>query len=113
MGCELRKAERVEHALLRHAALAGHQHAPADVVDFVGGMSVGADREAAGRFPAQAEALRLYKGIATRDASARLPSLARQKPTWEKAATLVSEWGLNQLAERLQRLAEKPTSDGR
>jgi DNA polymerase-1 len=62
-----------------------------------------------GLFPAQAEALRLYKEIATMDASAPLLSLASQKPTWGKAAALASEWGLDQLAERLGKLAETST----
>jgi exodeoxyribonuclease III len=64
---------------------------------------------ASGLFPAQAEALRLYKEIATMDASAPLPSLASQAPTWGKAAALANEWGLNQLAERLGKLAETST----
>jgi DNA polymerase I len=58
-----------------------------------------------GLFPAQAEALRLYRSLATMDAKAPLPPLTGQMPTWAKAATLVEEWGLNQLAERLSRLA--------
>ena len=56
---------------------------------------------AAGLFPAQAEALRLYRAIATMDASAPLPSLADQKPTWDAASDLVRQWGLTQLADRL------------
>jgi DNA polymerase I len=67
---------------------------------------------AAGRFPARAEALRLYREIATMDASAPLPSLASQKPMWAKAAALAKEWGLNQLAERLGKLAGPATSGG-
>jgi exodeoxyribonuclease III len=59
-----------------------------------------------GLLPAQAEALRLYKEIATMDASAPLPSLVSQKPTWAKAALLVRDWGLKQLADRLSKLAE-------
>jgi DNA polymerase I len=55
----------------------------------------------AGRFPAQAEELRLYRRIATLDASAPLPPLEDQSPTWAEASALVSGWGLNQLAERL------------
>jgi DNA polymerase-1 len=61
---------------------------------------------ASGLFPAQAEALRLYKEIATMDASAPLPSLASQKPTWDRAVALANEWGLNRLVERLGKLAE-------
>jgi exodeoxyribonuclease III len=59
---------------------------------------------AAGRFPAQAENLRLYRSIATMNRKAPLPSLRRQKPTWRKAAELAREWQLNQLAGRLEEL---------
>jgi Endonuclease/Exonuclease/phosphatase family len=61
---------------------------------------------ASGVFPAQAEALRLYRSIGTMNASAPLPFLKSQTPTWAKAAALVSNWGLNQLADRLSKLAE-------
>jgi len=60
---------------------------------------------ASGRFASQASELRLYKKIATMDASAPLPSLRAQVPTWDKAAVLALEWGLNQLAGRLDKLA--------
>ena len=59
----------------------------------------------AGRFPAQAESLRLFRSIATMDRKAPLPSLRSQKPTWAKAAALAREWELNQLAGRLEELA--------
>jgi DNA polymerase-1 len=59
----------------------------------------------AGRFPNQAEELRLYRRIATLDASAPLPSLADQSPTWAEASKLVESWGLNNLAGRLEALA--------
>jgi hypothetical protein len=55
----------------------------------------------AGLFPTRAEMLRLYRLIATMDASAPLPSLADQKPTWASASSLARRWGLNQLADRL------------
>ena len=60
---------------------------------------------AAGRFSAEAEDLRLYHRIATLDASAPLPSLEDQHPTWAEASALVRGWGLNQLADRLAKLA--------
>jgi 5'-3' exonuclease len=60
---------------------------------------------AAGCFPAQAKALRLYRRIATMDASAPIPPLPDQVPTWEKASALARKWGLMQLADRLQELA--------
>ncbi len=56
---------------------------------------------AQGSFAAQAEKLRLYRSIATMDASAPLPSLDDQTPTWHAAAALAREWELNQLADRL------------
>ena len=63
------------------------------------------DALGAGRFAAQADELRLYRRIAQLDASAPLPPLDDQTPTWEVAATLANEWGLERLAERLRALA--------
>ena len=62
---------------------------------------------AAGLFPAQAPMLRLFRSIATMDASAPLPSLTDQTPTWAAASGLARNWGLKQLADRL---AEKARS---
>ena len=59
----------------------------------------------AGRFSAEAEDLRLYRRIAALDASAPLPSLPDQNPAWAEASSLVREWGLNQLADRLAKLS--------
>ena len=59
---------------------------------------------AAGRFPAQAENLRLYRSIATMNKKAPLPSLRSQKPTWDMAAALAREWELKQLTRRLEEL---------
>jgi exodeoxyribonuclease III len=61
---------------------------------------------AAGRFPEQAEALRLYRAIATMDPAAPLPPLADQKPTWARASALARDWELNQLADRLEALSQ-------
>ena len=58
-----------------------------------------------GRFPALTDTLRLYKAIATMDRKAPIPSLKSQKPTWYQAAALARKWGLNQLADRLEKLA--------
>jgi DNA polymerase-1 len=55
----------------------------------------------AGLFQTQADKLRLYRPIATIDASAPLPSLADQTPTWALASSLARSWGLNHLADRL------------
>jgi DNA polymerase-1 len=59
----------------------------------------------AGLFRTQAEMLRLYGLIATMDASAPLPSLADQKPTWVSASSLARGWGLKRLADRLVAMA--------
>jgi DNA polymerase I len=56
---------------------------------------------AEGRFAAEADQLRLYRSIATMDASAPVPSLDDQMPTWATAAALARDWELNQLAGRL------------
>ena len=58
----------------------------------------------AGRFSAEAEDLRLYRRIALLDASAPLPPLEDQIPSWAEASALASDWGLNALAERLAKL---------
>jgi exodeoxyribonuclease III len=58
-----------------------------------------------GRLGTQADELRLYKRIATMDASAPLPALTDQTPTWQRAAALAREWDLNRLATRLDQLA--------
>ncbi|MGH6929043.1 MAG: 5'-3' exonuclease [Dongiaceae bacterium] len=60
------------------------------------------------RLAGQAEALRLYKSIATMNAAAPLPALPDQAPTWSRAAALARDWQLNRLADRLAALA---TSD--
>jgi DNA polymerase I len=61
---------------------------------------------AAGRFSAQAEELRLYRRIAALDASAPLPSLSDQSPSWAEASALSDSWGLNALSKRLAALAQ-------
>jgi len=63
------------------------------------------DALADGRFPLQADELRLYRQIAAMDPKAPLPSLNDQTPTWGKAATLMRAWELNRLAERLEEFA--------
>lgn len=60
----------------------------------------------AGRFPQQAEELRLYKRLATMDAAAPVPCIDDQRPTWDRAAALAREWELNRLTERLEGLAQ-------
>jgi exodeoxyribonuclease-3 len=58
----------------------------------------------AGRFPAYAERLRLFRSIATMNRKAPIPRLATQKPDWPRAAALAAKWNLVQLASRLQKL---------
>jgi DNA polymerase-1 len=57
-----------------------------------------------GRFAAEAPQLRLYRSIATMNRNAPLPSLGDQTPRWEAASSVVREWGLGQLADRLAAL---------
>ena len=59
----------------------------------------------AGLFPKQAEQLRLFRAIATMNTKAPLPRLPDQRPTWDKAAALARNWELQQLADRLEKLA--------
>jgi DNA polymerase-1 len=58
----------------------------------------------AGRFPSQADDLRLFRSIATMDPKAPLPRMTDQTPTFDRAAALAKAWDLNKLAERLEEL---------
>jgi DNA polymerase I len=60
---------------------------------------------AEGRFASEAEDLRLFRRIATMDASAPLPPLTPQSPTWAGASDFVRKLGLNAVADRLGSLA--------
>ena len=102
---------------------------PAQVPDFIalrgdpsdkipGARGVGAKRAAAllgqvrfleqllddGKFPEQADDLRLYKKLATMDPAAPLPAITDQTPRWDKAAALAHAWELGRLASRLEEL---------
>jgi DNA polymerase-1 len=68
------------------------------------------DALAAGRFPEQADELRLFRRIAAMDPAAPIPALDDQMPTWGKAAALARDWELNRLAERLEELAAATTA---
>jgi DNA polymerase-1 len=57
---------------------------------------------AEGRFPHDAENLRLYRRIATMDPDAPLPKLGPTPPDWKRAAAFASELGLGNLAGRLE-----------
>ncbi len=58
-----------------------------------------------GLFSRQAEDLRLYRRIATMDASAPLPRLGKQRPDWAGGSALARLWGLGALADRLAKMA--------
>ena len=58
----------------------------------------------------QAEELRVYRRMATLDASAPLPPLQDQTPKWAEASSFVRDLGLNALADRLAALDRTSTS---
>jgi 5'-3' exonuclease len=60
----------------------------------------------AGRFPKEAERLRLFRSIATMDRKAPLPRMGQKKPTIAKAAALARQWDLKHLAVRLNEAAQ-------
>jgi DNA polymerase-1 len=55
-----------------------------------------------GRFAAEADALRLYRRIATMDRTAPLPELPDATPDWPAGAAYARELGLPQVARRLE-----------
>ena len=59
-----------------------------------------------GRFPTIADDLRLYRSIATMDATAPLPELGPTPPDWRGASAHAAELGLGALSRRLQERAE-------
>ena len=61
-----------------------------------------------GKYAAQADALRLYRWIATMDPSAPVPPLPDQAPSWGEAPALAREWDLNRLADRLAGFGTPP-----
>ena len=58
-----------------------------------------------GRFAAEADALRLYRRIATLDRAAPLPALPDVEPDWGAAAAHARELGMNGLAGRFEEAA--------
>ena len=57
-----------------------------------------------GRFTAEAEDLRLFRRIATMDASAPLPPLEATTPTWAEASSFLDRLGLGGVAGRVAAL---------
>jgi len=60
---------------------------------------------AAGRFAAEADALRTFKRVATLDATAPLPPLPDRQPDWSAGAAAADALGLGRLAGRLEEAA--------
>jgi DNA polymerase I len=58
-----------------------------------------------GRFAAEAEDLRLFRRIATMDASAPLPPLAETPPAWAEASSNLERLGLGGVAARVGELS--------
>ena len=58
-----------------------------------------------GRFAAEAEDLRLFRRIATMDASAPLPPLAETSPVWVEASSFLDTLGLGAVAGRVAALS--------
>jgi DNA polymerase-1 len=58
-----------------------------------------------GRFASEADALRLYRRIATMVRDVKLPAIASKAPDWASGAALARKWELNGLADRLEKLA--------
>jgi DNA polymerase-1 len=57
-----------------------------------------------GRFATEKEDLRLFRRIATMDASAPLPPLEATTPTWAEASSFLDGLGLGRVAERVASL---------
>src|SRR4029077_10039757 len=73
---------------------------PKKAAELLGQYRTLEDVLAAGRFATEAEDLRLYRRIAQMDASAPLPPLKHQTPTWVEASAFLRELGLGGPADR-------------
>ena len=58
-----------------------------------------------GRFSQEADALRLYRSIATLDPSAPIPAIPDRQPDWRAGAAAAAALGLGRLAGRLEEAA--------
>jgi DNA polymerase I len=63
-----------------------------------------------GRFAAQADELRMYRQMATLDASAPLPSVDDQVPAWKEASSFLRGLGINAVADRVAAMADRSPS---
>jgi DNA polymerase-1 len=63
-----------------------------------------------GRFAAQADELRMYRHMATLDASAPLPPLDDQVPKWAEASSFLRGLGMNAVADRVAAMEDRSPS---
>jgi DNA polymerase-1 len=63
-----------------------------------------------GRFAAQADELRMYRQMATLDASAPLRPVDDQVPTWAEASSFLRGLGMNAVADRVAAMADRSPS---
>jgi DNA polymerase-1 len=63
-----------------------------------------------GRFAAQADELRMYRQMATLDASAPLRRIEDQVPQWAEASSFLRGLGMNAVADRVAAMAERTPS---
>jgi 5'-3' exonuclease len=63
-----------------------------------------------GRFAAQADELRMYRQMATLDASAPLPRIDDRVPQWAEASSFLRGLGMNAVADRVAAMAERTPS---
>jgi DNA polymerase-1 len=63
-----------------------------------------------GRFAAQADELRMYRHMATLDASAPLPPVDDQQPTWAEASSFLRGLGMNAVADRVAAMSDRSPS---
>jgi DNA polymerase I len=78
---------------------------PKTAADILGQFGTLDEALAAGRFAAQADELRVYRQIAAMDADAPIPALPDAQPDWDSGAEVARGWGLNGLADRLEKRA--------
>jgi len=78
---------------------------PKKAADLLGQYGSLEDALADGRFAAEAEDLRLFRRIATMDASAPLPPLAETSPAWAEASSFLKGLGLDGVAARVGELS--------
>ncbi len=83
---------------------------PKTAADLLGRYGSLEEALTAGRFEREADALRLYRHVATMDADAPLPEVTDDPPTWGRGAELASEWGLGRLSDRLRALEGSSSS---